>query len=126
MTQGGQTQATAGIQREIALRHRVNLSDNRRGMQPIHYLELILLSHVRVGSCYSDHQVRGQAPLHGLSDADGVMPPGFGIAGSTEIVTYAVATNAQLQELGAVAVPLKNHRLRPIVPNGSSDRYILT
>src|SRR5207237_7565817 len=53
------------------------------------------------------------------------MGAGLGIAGCTEIVVDAVAAETEFQELGAITVPLKDHRLGPIVPDGSRNHQVL-
>src|SRR5260370_19388724 len=126
MTYRGQPQAALGVAREVTLRYRVDLSDDGRSAQPVHHLVFVVRNGVRMRGNLCDHQVRGQAALHGLSGAEHVVGSRLGIAGRTKIVRLAVAAKAELQELRAIAVPLENHGLCPVMPHGSSDSYILT
>src|SRR5260370_24297361 len=125
MTYRGQPQAALGVAREVTLRYRVDLSDDGRSAQPVHHLVFVVRNGVRMRGNLCDDQVRGQTALHGLSGAEHVVGSRLGIAGRTKIVRLAVAAKAELQELRAIAVPLENHGLGPVMPDGSSDRYIL-
>src|SRR5258708_26175648 len=126
MTYRGQAQAALGVAREVTLRYRVDLSDDGSSVQPIHHFIFVVRNRVRVRGHVCDDQVRGQTALHGFSGAEHVVGSRLGIAGRSKIVSLAVAAKVQLQELGTIAVPLENHGLGPVMPDGGSDRYILT
>src|SRR6266436_1192301 len=126
MTYRGQPQPSLGVPRQVTLRYRVDLSDDGGRAQPVHHLVFVVRNRVRVRGNLCDDQVRRQTALHGLSGAEHVVGSRLGIARRSKIIRLAVAAKVQLQELRAIAVPLEDHRLCPIMPDGSSDSYILT
>src|SRR5579859_6170264 len=53
------------------------------------------------------------------------MSAGLGITRGAKIVGDAIAAQTELLELRSIAVPLEDHGLGPVMPNGSCDHQVL-